>query len=163
MDVVSVGNWKLIKAFPPNTKLLLGWNAIWKFGDSIQINNEWIDPIPYIYNNVFSVKSDPIQALSKPGSEIPIVILLQLFEAKPARQGNKHFSGTSEIVVAKADGTAWQVNYWKFQKLIPTKWRQPTTEEGVVLDGLGFNIFELIDQQTFSKLVSKLKTAVRKL
>jgi hypothetical protein len=142
---------------------LLGWNAIWKFGVGAPINHNWTDPIPYIYNNVFSVEyKDPIQALSKPGSEIPIVILLQLFEAKPAR-GNKHFSGTSEIIVAKTDGTAWQVNYWKFQKLIPTAWRQPTIEEGVVLNGPGFSIFELVDQPTFNKLVSKLKTAVRKL
>jgi len=159
---VNVGKYKILRSVPDDTRFLLGWSAIWSFGHRAMINNKYVEPGPVVLDNEFYIVRDPLAFLVQPGSEMPLVIELKLYEPARARTAARNFVGDREKIIALPNGTAYAIPLDKFNGAMLNV-RLGKDSNCVVLDMPSFDVRQLVGNDTFNDLLSKLRTTIRKL
>ena len=165
-EIVNVGPFAIMKALPANTQLMAAWGAIWTFGGTVKRGHEYVKPIPVIRDNHFWVSIDPRRDVATPDTFVALVVELRTIE-KATRTSQKTFPAVRHKVVATTEGKAWIVPgnaYYAASRPVYTGFEVSGHGPAVDLSKLpSFNLIDIVGENEFKKMVSSIKTNLRKL
>jgi len=160
MNIIDIKGLKIIKEIPLDTKIMVGWHAIWRPYIRRNISLYGYSPkrtYPILVNGELVMPDNFVQSLTNPNA-IPLITLELRTLGSAQRSNKRNFNSSKNIIVVKYDGSAWLISDQQEWNMIIN-----SAQSKKALDNANsFDIELLIGADEFRDVLSKFKLIIKK-